>query len=401
MSEIKENIVLNKQEALLAATSLLRNPNTAGFYLKAMHWELPPVAQTENAAWHEPVMALEILTRGIQHALKCGIPGTVILDAFTTLFENDKFHFSAPNGNGHSRPRMNARSLESLMQLERTHPHFALQIVNFAPQETHFGRALRGVLEGQLHVVADAIPGLPLNVMRNRDHRKGVIIQQKDGSCVLFLNTFNFDKLNDTDCSLVVRDPRLIQTVREHFDQPTPRNSIVHGDGWHFYQDGGVDLDPEAPEQSSPILARVIELLKDPRTEEILWSSKFLPDFEDLRIIEQRLKNRTLKKVTILAPDNKYSSQFYLLSGGNASQQKALQLAAEYPEAFQVIFSKEKCVHAKVIVTNGTQLIIGSHNFNRTLVRAKTSEIMLEMDEMPDITRTSLMSIFRNEFGVT
>lgn len=392
--------ILTKQQTLLTATSLLADPNLQSFYLKAMHWEHPPEEETVGAEWHDRIRALELLCQGIEYALSCGVPGKVVIDVFATIFANDTFDFLPSRQNGHINPGTNARSLQPLMQLDAAHDHFSLEIVNHAQQRANFSQAVRGVLEGQLHVVADSIPPFLMNKMRHHDHRKGMCFELADGRCIFLLNTFNFDNPTDIDCGLVIQDPALIHVLRDHFAQPIPRNSIVHGDGWDFYQDGVADLNPELPETSSPILGRVITLLKDSQTQEIVWSSKFLPDIEELRVMEKRLREGTLHHVILIAPHKKFASHFYLLSGGNNSFEKATEIATKYPQKVKLILTEERCVHAKIIMINGQRLIIGSHNFNRTLIRSRTTEVMLEFPNMPEMTKNSLTRVLAEEVGL-
>ena len=395
---LKEGLVLNKQQALLAASYLLANPNLLGFYLKAMQLEHVPHSQRGEGYWKDPVMALQILDRAIAHALYMGVPGQVVLDHFSQQFDNGHFHWNQLRPQEYPKSHINYFAHSSLLHYESKYRYFSAKIVNYSATKSRPLKALQALTELNLHGLADALPWLLVNILRNHDHRKGMIFTFADSELFL-LHTFNFDRPLDLDCALVIQDPEIIAAAKSLYDQELPTNEIIQASGWSLYQDGVADLDPKSPDSSSPILSRVQELLYDRTTKQLLWCSQFLPDQEELHSIRERLAAGSLETATVLSPAPHFWSNLYRFSGGRTSLKLIRSLQKQFPDQFSVHFSDQQYPHAKILVVNqGERFLIGSHNFNRQLVKARTVEIALELQQIPAITHDSLLHTLQGTF---
>lgn len=378
---ISDGDVLNRHQTMIAATFLLARPDLTSYFLKGMHFEFPSY-ETAGTRFDRPGTMISLLMRGIRLALANKVPGNIELDIFAAQFENNQFRYEYANPKKASLSGANLLSRSHLHARERT----AYKLVNHRNERVNVGMILKGILTLNPHIFSDGLPSSLFNIFRYHDHRKGMIFEIQDGKKVLLLQTCNFDQPLHLDCCLVITDPKIISTFENLFSQEIPQNEIITGNGWKVYQDGCYDLNPAKPVDSSPILSRVREILLDPETQTLSWCSQFLPDTEDLKIMEKRLKTNSIELIEIFAPDIQNWKTLYKIAGGLQSWHEIQKLQKRFPDRFKVVCSNEY-VHAKLLVVNGKSLIITSHNFNRSLVQARTSETALEIHQMQPNTK--------------
>lgn len=391
-----ESGIIAKPEALMMMTILGMSDHTIRVFAKSMHIELPPIdykqsitktrtqkkqpsAQIIQTAYEEKQLFefIQMLT-SISGLDKTSVE--LEIDHFTAQFEMGKFIFSnADPKRAEQSPINHTRVL--LNQRTYLNSNLRFTLINHRPSHIpKIKHVINSLISGNPHSLADADPNSLFNIFRYHDHRKAVLFTIDNNHRILFLPTFNFDSPHDIDLCLIVTHQETISIIESLLAEPSPRNhTIQSSNGWTIYQDGCQDLDPRNPVATSPILSRIHELITNPEHKNITWCSQFLPDYEDLLIMEQRLKSQELDTVTILAPDPLYWSIFYRLTGARKSLSLAKRLSQEYSDMFRVVFSQDRYLHAKCILIDD-YLMIGSHNFNRQLVKSRTAEMAVEID---------------------
>jgi hypothetical protein len=390
VSGINHDEILNKHQTLVAATFLLTNPNLLAFTIKAMNWEPPSGEKINGHGVESPLLGLDLLSRGIRHALARNISGRIILDHYTHQFVNG----SPSLDNFLPRRMLGNRDRTNRIQMSGpANSHFDTEIIDHSWKDIEPSHLLQGMIRRNLHQIGDGIPHNPINLFRFHDHRKGMVFDFPNESVMLF-QTFNFDAPMDLDCSLVIRNPEIIEVIKCLFNEKIPRNYQINGRNWHLYQDGSIDVDPHRPVKSSPILNRANQLIQDPETKDIIWCSQFLPDKEDLKLLDNRLNSGAINQVEVFAPHPRLWFNIYKYMGGWSSLRIAEGMRAKYGRRFNLNLTPRNYFHAKMLVINNNSLLIGSHNFNRTLVKSRTTETALEYPNMSNTTRASLTNFF-------
>lgn len=386
-------LFLPKSSALLYMTLLGMSDHVKRIAIKTMHVELPIIelkknksiqqAQKSTQSDFEETQLFQFLQMLSSVSGIDSTPVHVSVDHFTTQFSNGRFQFTHSNPTKAIKSMIN-RTRMRLEELSYVENNFRLDYVNLRPQpEFHFRKTLASILQKDLHAYADADNRSLVNIFRYHDHRKSILFELSNGQKILFLTTFNLDSPNDIDLALVVTDNSTIELIEAMLYEKIPRNHVITSpNGWTIYQDGSIDLNPKEPVFSSPILSRVHEIITNNDTQSITWCSQFLPDDDDLKILQERIEHNELRSVTILAPDPHYWSIFYRLTGAKQSFQRATYLARKYPDIFKLRFSSDNYLHAKFIYSEDAdgnpRVLIGSHNFNRQLVRSRTTEAAVE-----------------------
>lgn len=397
---VSDGEILNRFQTLVAAVFILTQQDLSDFCLKAMHFEYPPYKEREFAKMNDPIYSIYLLADGIAHATRShATTGNMILDVFSRQYEDGKFNWNTFHQNGLDRSQTNSYS-RSTIDYSSFRTNFTMTEVRPPARKTDLSKIVSGFLHANLHLIADGFPYTPLNIFREHDHRKGMLFRFKSGEEMAMLQTFNFDSPLDLDCSLVSFDPAIVSTLRTLLTDPVPHNTVIEGEDWKIYQDGSQDLDPLEPITSSPIMSRVHQMLQDESTKTVRWTSQFLPDIESLQEIDEKLRVGSLENIEVFAPHPKMWRVFYRLSGGMKSKVLAEQISRKYPGRFLLHYTKNRYLHAKTITLNDEVLLLGSHNFNRTLVRARTSEIMLEQ-KMSPITKNSLEHFYDEMYAET
>lgn len=415
---VPHGTILDRQQTLFLIVRALTDGQLRSFLIKAMHYELPPET-TVNTDLLDVEQMIRLLDYAILYAGSNDVPGEVQLDRFVHLYEHGAFNYLLFYPNAHRISKTNQRSLRTLRFLDvkgvvRTHTinHHTARLnvpalLRSVPElismlaarwklldKSLFGFAILQLLSGlNLHHISDNLPHSALNIIRYHDHRKGTLLTLSDGYQVLILHSNNLDAPTDFDCSIVITEPALIAKIVELWAQPQPKNTRLTGTGWSIYQDGSADLDSRYPERSSVTMQRLRQLLTDPTTTQLTFCSQFLPDLEELQLLDRRLAFDELFSCTVFSPHPRMFSALYRATGGTHCAAFAQQLVERYGNRFALRYANEAYIHSKFVIINGSRLLIGSHNFNRELVRSRTSELTLEIDEMSDVTNSSMESL--------
>lgn len=377
-SRITHGQILNRHESFLAAAYLLNDPDLTGFTVKAMDCEVDDNYPTDIFSRDGMI---HLFLGSIQNAVKRGVKGEMILDRFMFQFRDGSINLTGKNMieklNGY---RKNGDAVINLEEI--------IRIVDHRSSQFNLLRFIRSLPSLNHHAMADHLPIHPINIYREHDHRKLILLDFKNKPSILFLHTMNYDDPTDLDCSLVIEDEEIIEKMRFLIHSPENTNYSYETPDWSLYQDGSQSIDPHYPEATSPVLKRINAILQNQDIKHIEWSSKFLPDIDELKKIEWRLRNGTLNKTVIYSTHPNEWNMMYHLQGAYNNRTKVEQLALQYPNNFEIYYSGRH-IHAKVIrYDNG--LLIGSHNFNRTLVMSRTTDYVLDIRDMEKHTRNSL-----------
>lgn len=374
--------IISKFETHILAAYFLTRPDLQSYFIKTMQLELPTDKQALEHTLCEPINSVQLLIHAVMYAVNHGIPGQVVIDHFATQFEHGALQH---------RSKQELRSIFLTAAGDHfKHSDFQIQITDHRPKTVQPKHVFSGIIHRNVNLIADGIPRLPLNYFRYHDHRKGMLFDVRNEGKIFLLQNGNFAHPIDYDLALLIKNPEIIQQLIFFFNQSIPQNGVCHGNGWTVYQDGGPDLDPQFPLQSSPTLKRIHSVLKDPETKELVWCSQFLPDTQDLSTLAKQLQSGNLDHITVHAPHFSKWSPFYMLSGGLKSLLMSRKLGSLYPHRYHVNLTTQNYLHAKFIRLNNETLLFGSHNFNRSLVQAHTSEITLELERMSNHTKRML-----------
>lgn len=386
--EFHHGEILDKPSYLLLIALLLNDPNVEKMILQAMHFEPKYDHETNHLPWGDPRKRVNVLHYALAFP-QCAFE--LILDRFAYEFERGNWLFRE-YGKRRFNPKLkNSRILSDFSFLNSRKKSF--KVLDHRSNLFQMREVIRGILSKNIHQVADAWPGLPINILRWHDHRKIVIVTLKDGTKFLLLLTGNFDAPTAHDCALIVMDPKIIAAF-EQLQQHPPDNAVIDGEGWSIYQDGMID--PKRypnPEECSPILNKTRELLGSEDTQTVRWSSQFLPGVEELKLLEAQLERGILQRLDIFTSFPEHWGRIHVLGGGWQSLSYLQQLIKKYPQKVRLHFSKRQ-THAKTILINGKSLFIGSSNNYRQLIRSRTVEWMLFLEKMDQNTQAELEQFF-------
>jgi cardiolipin synthase A/B len=215
--------------------------------------------------------------------------------------------------------------------------------------------------------------------VRGRNHMKIVVVDD-----VAWIGGVNFTDPSFLafDCMVKITDPHLVGEVAYVFEQIDNKEqlrdmSIECTDTTRLLVDGGTI-------NRSLILRHTIELVNHAK-DSLILISPLIPDAELLSVLKHAIKKGV--KVEIISADSKrMPGIFTLLDEFNGFMMRLR--GGRIPIQF-----KNHLVHAKILIADNREAIVGSHNFSSRGVRMGTEEIALQSTD--PVLVNNLISFYR------
>lgn len=226
----------------------------------------------------------------------------------------------------------------------------------------------------RIHVLFTNPPTLldRLFPVRGRNHMKIVVIDE-----TAWIGGVNFhdENFNAYDCMIKITDPKITQEIAYVYglvdtSQTIRDMSIDCSDSTILLVDGGVI-------NRSIILRNACELVTAAK-ESVELITPLIPDGAFLQALKDAIKRGV--QVEVISPQTKEMSGVYeLLDIFN-------DLTMHFYARQLPITFKPFMIHAKVLIVDGKEAIVGSHNFSSRGVRMGTEEIALQTKNHSAVT---------------